>query len=132
MACSLPHTDSEVEAMFEDSCAVMDDLRKTYKKCNDISQESRALICTLLRESSEKDRKLHLSMYGKAEQLEKQMDAKSAWFQEKYFGRTHGGHGTKGRKRRKLAKQARMMREILFEFVVIGRYDSALASHRLK
>ncbi|GJT27727.1 hypothetical protein Tco_0908002 [Tanacetum coccineum] len=67
MACSLPHTDSEVEALvqrlinedkgrqdvllnlafqFEDSCAVRDDLRKAYEKCNDISQESRALICT--------------------------------------------------------------------------------------
>ncbi|GJW63998.1 hypothetical protein Tco_0115882 [Tanacetum coccineum] len=83
MACALPHTDSEVEALvqrlinedkgrqdvllnlafqFEDSCAVRDDLRKAYEKCNDISQESRALICTLLKESSEKDRKLHLSI----------------------------------------------------------------------
>ncbi|GKF18264.1 hypothetical protein Tco_0063182, partial [Tanacetum coccineum] len=99
--CVLPHTDSEVEALvqrlinedkgrqdvilnlafqFEDSCAVKDDLRKAYEKCNDISQESRALICTLLNESSEKDCKLHLSVYGKAAQLEKQMDAKSAWF----------------------------------------------------
>ncbi|GJT88375.1 hypothetical protein Tco_1070092 [Tanacetum coccineum] len=93
MACSLPHTDSEIEALFEDSCAVRDDLRKTYEKCNDISQESRALICTLLKESSEKDRKLHLSRYGKASQLQKQMDAKSAWFQEKYSGHTHGGIG---------------------------------------
>ncbi|GJX55248.1 hypothetical protein Tco_0285145 [Tanacetum coccineum] len=62
MACSLPHTDSEVEALvqrlinedkgrqnallefvfrFEDSCAVRDDIRKAYEKCNDISQESR-------------------------------------------------------------------------------------------
>ncbi|GJV89833.1 hypothetical protein Tco_1533771 [Tanacetum coccineum] len=41
-------------------------------------------------ESSEKDRKLHISMYGKAAQLEKQMETKSAWFQEKYSGRTHG------------------------------------------
>ncbi|GJS80095.1 hypothetical protein Tco_0729976 [Tanacetum coccineum] len=57
----------------------------------DISQESRALICTLLKESSEKDRELHLSMYGKAAQLQKQMDAKSAWFQEKYSGLIHGG-----------------------------------------
>ncbi|GKD09636.1 hypothetical protein Tco_1189321 [Tanacetum coccineum] len=112
MACALPHTDSEIEALvqklinedkgrqdvllnlafhFEDSCAVRDDLRKTYEKCNDISQESRALICTLLKESSEKDRKLHLSMYGKAAQLEKQMETKSAWFQEKYSGRTYRG-----------------------------------------
>ncbi|GJW19791.1 hypothetical protein Tco_0027227 [Tanacetum coccineum] len=99
MACSLPHTDSEIEALvqrlinedkgrqdallelafrFEDSCAVRDDLRKAYEKCNDISQESRALIGTLLKESSEKDRKLHLSMYGKASRLEKHMSAKLA------------------------------------------------------
>ncbi|GKA58655.1 hypothetical protein Tco_0757968 [Tanacetum coccineum] len=110
MACSLPHTDSEVEALvqrliyedkgrqdallnlafqFEDSCAVRDDLRKAYEKCNDISQESRALIFTLLKESSDKDRKLHLSMYGKAAQLEKQMGAKLAWLREKYSRRTH-------------------------------------------
>ncbi|GJW70915.1 hypothetical protein Tco_0127832 [Tanacetum coccineum] len=109
MACSLPHTDSEVEALvqrlinedksrqdvllnlafqFEDSCAVRDDLRKAYEKCNNISQESRALICTLLKESSEKDRKLHLSMHGKAVQLERQMGAKSDWFWEKYSIRT--------------------------------------------
>ncbi|GJX16719.1 hypothetical protein Tco_0217551 [Tanacetum coccineum] len=90
MACSLPHIDSEVEALvqrlinedkgrqdvllslafqFKDSCAVRDDLRKAYEKCNDISQESRVLICTLLKESSEKDRKLHLSMEeGKREE----------------------------------------------------------------
>ncbi|GJV28679.1 hypothetical protein Tco_1385127 [Tanacetum coccineum] len=111
MACPLPHTDSEVKALvqrlinedkgrqdallelafrFEDSCAVREDLRKAYEKCNDISQDSRALICTLLKESAEKDRKLHLSMYGKAAQLEKQIEAKSAWFQEKYSDRTHG------------------------------------------
>ncbi|GJS35686.1 hypothetical protein Tco_0534068 [Tanacetum coccineum] len=87
MACSLPHTDSGVEDkgrqdvllnlafQFEDSCAVRDDLRKAYEKCNDISQESRALICTFLKESSEKDRRLHLFMYGKAAQLEEQIDA---------------------------------------------------------
>ncbi|GJS33469.1 hypothetical protein Tco_0531851 [Tanacetum coccineum] len=84
MACSLPHTDSEVEAwvqrlinedkgrqdvllnlafQFEDSCAF------------------------------DKDRKLHLSMYRKATQLERQIGAKLAWFQEKYSGHTHGGIG---------------------------------------
>ncbi|GKC11839.1 hypothetical protein Tco_1008621 [Tanacetum coccineum] len=83
MACSLPHTDSEVEALvqrlinedkgrrdallelafqFEDSCAIRDNLKKTYEKCNDISQESRALIYTILKESSKKYRKLHLSI----------------------------------------------------------------------
>ncbi|GKA92196.1 hypothetical protein Tco_0814121 [Tanacetum coccineum] len=80
MACSLPHTDSEVEALvqrlinedkgrqdallelafwFEDSCAVRDDLRKAYEKCNDIPRESRALIGTFLKESSIMDHKLH-------------------------------------------------------------------------
>ncbi|GJR72003.1 hypothetical protein Tco_0084368 [Tanacetum coccineum] len=44
-------------------------------------------------ESSEKDRKLHLSMYGKAAQLEKQMGAKLAWLQEKYSYRTCEGIG---------------------------------------
>ncbi|GJR17274.1 hypothetical protein Tco_0965801 [Tanacetum coccineum] len=81
----------ELAFRFDDSCAVRDDLRKAYEKCNNISQESRALICTLLKESSEKDRKLHLSMYGKATQLEKQMGAKLAWFQEKYSHYTREG-----------------------------------------
>ncbi|GKC75708.1 hypothetical protein Tco_1126482 [Tanacetum coccineum] len=106
MACSLPYTDFEVEALvqrlinedkgrqdvllelaikFEDSCAIRDDLRKAYEKCNDISQKSRALICTLLKESSEKDRKLHLSMYGKASRLEKHMGAKLAWLRMSYL-----------------------------------------------
>ncbi|GKB33976.1 hypothetical protein Tco_0873377 [Tanacetum coccineum] len=103
MACALPHTNSKVEALvqklinedngrqdvllnlafqFEDSCAVRDDLRKTYERCNDFSQESRALICTLLKESSKNDRKLHLSMYRKSSQLQKQMDAKSKEFHQ--------------------------------------------------
>ncbi|GJW50933.1 hypothetical protein Tco_0092284 [Tanacetum coccineum] len=112
MACSLPHTDSEIEALvqrlinedkcrqdallelafrFEDSYAVRDDLRKAYEKCNDMSQESRALICTFLKESSGNDHKLHLSMYGKASRLEKQMGAKLAWLREKYSYRTREG-----------------------------------------
>ncbi|GKB29709.1 hypothetical protein Tco_0869110 [Tanacetum coccineum] len=61
MACSLPHTDSEVEALvqklidedkgrqnaimdlalqFKNSCTAKDDLRNAYEKCTDISQES--------------------------------------------------------------------------------------------
>ncbi|GKF00915.1 hypothetical protein Tco_0027838, partial [Tanacetum coccineum] len=83
----------ELAFRFEDSYVVRDDLREAYEKCNDISQESRALICTLLKESSKKERKLHVSMYGKAAQLERQMGAKLAWFQEKYYGRIHGGIG---------------------------------------
>ncbi|GKA40126.1 hypothetical protein Tco_0732719 [Tanacetum coccineum] len=103
MACSLSHTDSEVEALvqklidedkgrqnaildlalqFENSCTTKDNLRKVYEKCNDISQESHALIDTFLKECSDKDYELNLSMYGNAAKLEKQMDAKLAWLLE--------------------------------------------------
>ncbi|GJT81203.1 hypothetical protein Tco_1055545 [Tanacetum coccineum] len=106
MAYSLSHTDSEVETLvqklidedkgvqnailnlalqFENSCTTKDDLRKAYEKCNDISQESRALIDTFLKEGSDKDYELILSMYGKTAKLEKQMDAKSDWLLEKYY-----------------------------------------------
>ncbi|GJY77130.1 hypothetical protein Tco_0482246 [Tanacetum coccineum] len=65
MTCSLSHTDDEVEALvqklidedmvrqkaildlalqFDNACTAKDDLRKAYKKCNDIPQESSALI----------------------------------------------------------------------------------------
>ncbi|GKC39445.1 hypothetical protein Tco_1051829 [Tanacetum coccineum] len=114
MACSLPHTDSEVKALvqrlinedkgrqdalldlafrFEDSCDVRDDLRKAYDKCNDISRESRALIGTFLKESSENDHKLHLSMHEEATQLEKQMGDKLSWLREKYSHCTREGIG---------------------------------------
>ncbi|GKA16973.1 hypothetical protein Tco_0696810 [Tanacetum coccineum] len=76
---------------FEDSCAIRDDLRKAYEKCTDISQESRAMICTFLKESSGNDRKLHLSMFGKASRLEKHIGAKLAWLREKYSYRTREG-----------------------------------------
>ncbi|GKD85652.1 hypothetical protein Tco_1356806 [Tanacetum coccineum] len=62
-----------------------DDLRNAYEKCNDISQESRALIDTFLKEGSDKDYELNLSMYGKAAKVEKQMDAKLAWLLKKYL-----------------------------------------------
>ncbi|GKF22215.1 hypothetical protein Tco_0074537, partial [Tanacetum coccineum] len=58
------------------------------EKCNDISQESRVLICTFLKERSGNDHKLHLSIYGKASRLEKHMGAKLAWLREKYSHRT--------------------------------------------
>ncbi|GJX46842.1 nephrocystin-3 isoform X2 [Tanacetum coccineum] len=114
MACSLPHTDSEVEALvqklidedkgrqnaildlalqFENSCTVKDDLRNAYEKCTDISQESRALIDSFLKEGSDKDYELNLSMYGKAAKLEKQMDAKLAWLLEKYYYRSQESVG---------------------------------------
>ncbi|GJX95954.1 protein phosphatase [Tanacetum coccineum] len=114
MACSLPHTDSEVEALvqklidedkgrqnaildlalqFENSCTAKDDLRNAYEKCNDISQESSALIDTFLKEGSDKDYELYLSMYEKAAKLEKQMDAKLAWLLKKYYYRSQESVG---------------------------------------
>ncbi|GJZ00408.1 transposase, MuDR, MULE transposase domain protein, partial [Tanacetum coccineum] len=70
-----------------------DDLRKAYEKCNDISQESRALIDSFLKEGSDKDYELNLSMYGKAAKLEKHKDAKLAWLLEKYYYRSQESVG---------------------------------------
>ncbi|GKB57462.1 hypothetical protein Tco_0913648, partial [Tanacetum coccineum] len=78
----------DLALQFEISCTAKDDLRNAYEKCNDISQESRALIDGFLKEGSDKDYELNLSMYGKAAKLEKQMDAKLAWLLEKYYYRS--------------------------------------------
>ncbi|GJT99993.1 hypothetical protein Tco_1110332 [Tanacetum coccineum] len=112
MVCSLPHTDSEVEALvqklidedkgrqnaildlafqFENSCTVKKNLRNAYEKCTDISQESRALIDSFLKEGFDKD--YNISMYGKAAKLEKQMDAKLAWLPDKYYYRSQESVG---------------------------------------
>ncbi|GKB83793.1 hypothetical protein Tco_0950688 [Tanacetum coccineum] len=109
MYCSLPHTESEVEALvqklidedngrqnaildlalqFENSYTAKDDLRKAYEKCNDISQESRALIDSFLKEGFDKDYKLNISIYGNAAKLEKLKDAKLAWLLDKYYYRS--------------------------------------------
>ncbi|GJV80970.1 hypothetical protein Tco_1516840 [Tanacetum coccineum] len=47
---------------FDNACTTKDDLRKAYEKCNDIPQESRALIDTFLKEESDKDYELNLSI----------------------------------------------------------------------
>ncbi|GKB87591.1 hypothetical protein Tco_0959863 [Tanacetum coccineum] len=148
MACSLSHTDSEVEALvqrlinedkgrqdvllnlafqFEDSCAVRDDLRKAYEKCNDISQGSRALICTLLKESSEKDRKLHLSMYGNAAQLERQMGAKLAWDEEALKEMLEEEAMNKKAQEEKVRQEQAESDAFFLEFGVV-RYDSEYGS----
>ncbi|GJY20038.1 hypothetical protein Tco_0392604 [Tanacetum coccineum] len=83
MACLVPHTDDEIQALvqklndedmvpqkaildlalqFDNACTTKDDLRKAYEKCNDIPQESRALIDNFLKEGSDKDYKLNLSI----------------------------------------------------------------------
>ncbi|GKA37995.1 ribonuclease H-like domain-containing protein [Tanacetum coccineum] len=97
MACFVPHTDDEIQALvqklidedmvrqkaildlalqFDNACTAKDDLRKAYAKCNDIPQKSRALIDTFLKEGSDKDYELNLSMYGKAAKIKKQTNAK--------------------------------------------------------
>ncbi|GJS56068.1 hypothetical protein Tco_0629430 [Tanacetum coccineum] len=114
MACSLPHTDDEVEALvqklidedmirhkaildlalqFDNACTAKDDLRKAYKKCNDTPQKSRALIDAFLKKGPDKDYELNLSMYENAAKIEKQMNAKLVWLLEKYNYRsqTHIG-----------------------------------------
>ncbi|GKC93180.1 hypothetical protein Tco_1158622, partial [Tanacetum coccineum] len=48
-----------------------DDLRNAYEKCNDIPQESRALIDTFLKQESDKDYDMHLAMYGKGDKNRK-------------------------------------------------------------
>ncbi|GJR75597.1 RNA-directed DNA polymerase, eukaryota [Tanacetum coccineum] len=66
----------DLALQFENACTAKNDLRKAYEKCNDIPQESRALINTFLKEGSPKDYKLNLFMYGKTAKIEKQMNAK--------------------------------------------------------
>nr|GEZ04090.1 hypothetical protein [Tanacetum cinerariifolium] len=65
-----------------DESTAKDDLRKAFEKCNEISQESRALIDSFLKEESDKDYQMNHSMYGKAPK--KQMNAKFVWLWEKY------------------------------------------------
>ncbi|GKC07414.1 hypothetical protein Tco_0999024 [Tanacetum coccineum] len=83
MACSLPHTIDEIQALvqklideniirhkaimeldvqFDNASTTKDDLRKAYEKCNGILQESRALIDTFLKQESDKDYEMHLAM----------------------------------------------------------------------
>ncbi|GKF47116.1 hypothetical protein Tco_0136918 [Tanacetum coccineum] len=76
MACSIPHSDDEIQALvqkqidkdivhqkaildlalqFDNACTTKEDLRKAYEKCNHIPQESRALIDTFLKEALQFD-----------------------------------------------------------------------------
>ncbi|GKE83863.1 hypothetical protein Tco_1557605 [Tanacetum coccineum] len=100
MACSLPHTIDEIHALiyklmeedkarpkailelavqFDNACTAKDDLKKAYEKCNDIPQESRALIDTFLKEEPDKDYEMNLSMYGNAAKIVKQLETKYVW-----------------------------------------------------
>ncbi|GJS46972.1 hypothetical protein Tco_0597093 [Tanacetum coccineum] len=87
MTCSVLHTYEEIKAMvekqieedkvrqqaiinlaveYDNACTAKDDMRNAYEKCNDISQENRALIDTFLKEASDKDYKMHNSLFEKA------------------------------------------------------------------
>ncbi|GJT55842.1 hypothetical protein Tco_0990896, partial [Tanacetum coccineum] len=59
----------------------------------DIPQDRHALIDTFLKEGSNKDYELNLSMYRKMAKIEKQMNAKLVWLLEKYnyHSQTHIG-----------------------------------------
>ncbi|GJR43753.1 hypothetical protein Tco_1311856 [Tanacetum coccineum] len=100
MACSLSHIIDEIQALvyklmdedkarqrmlmdldvqFDDACTAKDDLRQAYEKCNDIPQESRALIDTFLKQESDKDCERNLSLFKKAAKIEKQIEIKYVW-----------------------------------------------------
>ncbi|GJQ97517.1 hypothetical protein Tco_0008656 [Tanacetum coccineum] len=152
MVCTLPHTYSEVEALvqklinedkgrqnaildlalqFKNLCTAKDDLRNAYEKCNDISQENRALIDSFLKEGSDKDYELNLSMYEKAAKLEKQMDAKLAWLLEKYYYRSQESVEEKAMDEKAREEKIRQKQadddEFFMEFGVV-RYDSEYES----
>nr|GEU75921.1 putative ribonuclease H-like domain-containing protein [Tanacetum cinerariifolium] len=52
----------DLALQFDNACTAKDDHRKAYKQCNDIPQESRALIETFLKEESDKDYEMNLSI----------------------------------------------------------------------
>ncbi|GJT84445.1 hypothetical protein Tco_1058787 [Tanacetum coccineum] len=52
----------ELAVQFDNASTAKDDLRKAYEKCNDIPQESRALIDTFLKQESDKDYEIKLAI----------------------------------------------------------------------
>nr|GEU66492.1 hypothetical protein [Tanacetum cinerariifolium] len=52
----------DLALQFDNACMTKDDLRKAYKKCNDIPQESSALIDAFLKKASGKEYDMNLSM----------------------------------------------------------------------
>ncbi|GKE35064.1 hypothetical protein Tco_1454386 [Tanacetum coccineum] len=95
MACPLPHTFDEIQALvtkfidediirqkalmelavqFENASAAKSDFRKAYEKCYDITHESRALIDTFLKQESNKDYDMNLALYRKAAKIENQIE----------------------------------------------------------
>ncbi|GJZ84616.1 hypothetical protein Tco_0649955 [Tanacetum coccineum] len=48
---------------YDNACEAKDDLQKEYDECNDIPQETTALIDTFLIEDSDKDYEMHNSLF---------------------------------------------------------------------
>nr|GFA02421.1 hypothetical protein [Tanacetum cinerariifolium] len=105
MTTSLPHTINEIHALvknlidedivrqkalielvvqFDNASAAKNDMRKAYDKCNDIPQESRALIDTFLKQESDKDYEMNLAIYRKATKIEYKIETKYVWLSKKY------------------------------------------------
>ncbi|GJU33932.1 hypothetical protein Tco_1182286 [Tanacetum coccineum] len=97
MACPLTHIIDEIQALitklidediirqkalmelavqFDNASAAKNDFRKAYEKCNDITQEIRALIDTFLKQEYDKDYEMNLAIYRKAAKIEKQIETK--------------------------------------------------------
>ncbi|GKC18639.1 hypothetical protein Tco_1020789 [Tanacetum coccineum] len=102
--CSLPHAVNEIKAMiqeyieeeksrqplimnlavqFENSSIATDDLQRAHEECNDIPEEKRALIDIYLKQESDKDYEIHNALFRKASKLEKQINNKFAWIENK-------------------------------------------------
>ncbi|GJY29972.1 hypothetical protein Tco_0405739 [Tanacetum coccineum] len=92
MACSIPHSDDEIQALVQKQIdedmvhqITILDLALQFDNARTTKED--------LRKAYEKYYELNLSMYRKAAKLEKQMNAKLAWIHEKYNHRseTHIG-----------------------------------------
>ncbi|GKA53816.1 hypothetical protein Tco_0747131 [Tanacetum coccineum] len=103
MACPLPHTFDEIQALvtkvidediirqkalmelavqFENASTTKSDFRKAYEKCYDITHESRVLVVTFFKQESNKDYEMNLALYRKAAKIEKQIESKYVWLSQ--------------------------------------------------
>ncbi|GJS73279.1 hypothetical protein Tco_0706120 [Tanacetum coccineum] len=92
MACSIPHSDDEIQVLVQKQ---IDEDMVHQKAILDLALQFNNACTTKedLRKAYEKYYELNLSMYRKTAKLEKQMNAKLAWIHEKYNHRseTHIG-----------------------------------------
>nr|GEU86060.1 hypothetical protein [Tanacetum cinerariifolium] len=98
MACSLPHIIDEVKAIvhkqikednvrqqaiinlavqFENASDTKDDTRKAYDECDDIPQEKRYMIDTLLKEESWKVYEIHNALIRNATKMQDEINTKN-------------------------------------------------------